>query len=786
MRERWIERVTGNSYWNGAHTDKGYQEIVDGFSKRADEILPLFIPDNEQILFSDLNLQQPENMLSTDTNDSFDFDVAFDRICKLAVAWAAKGSSYFQNEELKNKVLYALEWCCDHFYNEHCSYAEMFGNWWHWWIGIPRNLGTAAILMHDVLPAPLAKKLAAALRHFNRDPLYVYLNAGVGGHTKLMTSGNLADTCLISVLRGAAFDDAEVLRNGTKYMREMASTVTEGEGFYPDGSFIQHTNLAYTGGYGATLLNGVEQLFYLTDSTPYQIPDEQKQPVFDWIWNGVRPMYANGAMFDMVSGRGVTRPGNSDYVIAKGILQVMLLLADSAPAGMRQPLKAFCKAQLQAAVQVFGESSYFSGMTAAAMMCAKKLMQDTSVIAKANDDYAKMFGSMDKAVAHNRRFSFGVSMASTRTGRFEYGNHENKKGWHQSDGVTYIYNGDGQQYADNYWNTVDPHRLAGITTDHSTCPLVDWVNPLGASACTGGTALGADAVFAMEFAACPDSDNPHLYAKKAWFVLNGRIVALGADIRGICPERITETIVENKKLSHKAENRLLLNGHPADLCPSFAENLALQWAWLEGNTAADAMGYYFLQPTTVAVKREKRVGSWYSVNGISGVSDQPVNREYFSIAIPHNTCTQPESYAYLLLPSVSESEMQTFVRQNPVCILANTSQVQAAADCETQTMGVQLWQAGEWKLPQVMCGVSSISADRAVSLLLHREGDALRIALADPTQNAASVTVHIQGEWKSVSKADEKIKISADDSGLTITANTENMQGMTVQAVLCV
>ena len=82
--------------------------------------------------------------------------------------------------------------------------------------------------MHDVMPAPLAKKLAAALRHFNRDPLYVSLNAGVGGHTKLMTSGNLADTCLISVLRGAAFDDAEALRNGTKYMCEMASTVTEG------------------------------------------------------------------------------------------------------------------------------------------------------------------------------------------------------------------------------------------------------------------------------------------------------------------------------------------------------------------------------------------------------------------------------------------------------------------------------------------------------------------------------------------------------------------------------
>ena len=74
---------------------------------------------------------------------------------------------------------------------------------------------------------------------------------------------------------------------------------------------------------------------------------------------------------------------------------------------------------------------------------------------------------MDKAVYHGENFDLGISMYSRRTGNFEYGNNENRKGWHMSDGALYLYNGDQSQYADVYWPTVDPHRLAGITTDHT-------------------------------------------------------------------------------------------------------------------------------------------------------------------------------------------------------------------------------------------------------------------------------------------------------------------------------
>ena len=38
---------------------------------------------------------------------------------------------YYQNEELKDQILYAMQWSYDHFYNENLKNNERYGNWWH-------------------------------------------------------------------------------------------------------------------------------------------------------------------------------------------------------------------------------------------------------------------------------------------------------------------------------------------------------------------------------------------------------------------------------------------------------------------------------------------------------------------------------------------------------------------------------------------------------------------------------------------------------------------------------
>ena len=788
MRDKWTERLTGNSYWKGEETSQDYKTILEGYDQAAQNALDLLVRDSEDQLFSDLDLKI-ENMIgstSTNSDDSVDYSTAVSRMLDMAKAWASKGSRYYQDEGLKADILYAMQWYYDHVYNEKLNNQEMFGNWYHWWIGIPQNLAGTVILMHDEMDPELLAGEAAVLAHFNEDPSYVYKVKGAKGKME-MTSGNLADTSLVSLLRGAACDDQNAVFNGTKYFDRLASVVTSGEGIYADGSFIQHTNLAYTGGYGATLLNGVEKLVYLTDDTAWQIDEQKLDGVYDWIWNGIRPLYANGAMFDMVSGRGIARPSSSDYKTGRGILGAVALMAESAPDDIQGDIKSFAKAQLIGGAAYMGEEEYYSGMNAAAMMAAKSIVEDPSIPAVGNQDYAHVFGAMDKFVAHSSDFSMGISYSSARTGRFEYGNGENKLGWHQSDGVTYIYNGDPDQYADNYWNTVDPQRLPGITTDHSTWAVKDWGNYTGNANYNGGSTVGPYASVAMNFKNYSSAENPNLTARKAWFVFDDEVVALGAGITGIDKDRTTETIVDNKKIN--GDNQLVVDGKTVASGMGDSEELTdVSWAWMEGNKGVDSMGYYFPEGSDVNVLREERTGSWADINGSAGVSDEPVTRNYLSLAIPHGENVdnrmdsfKKENYDYVLLPSKTQDEVKAYAENPDIQVLSNSTFVQAVRDNEAGVTGYIFW--GDHGDKELRVGdVGGVKG--SVTIVKDPSNHTMTVGMSDVLQNNDSLTFRIYGNDLTMVEGNPNVTAEFDKLGAVLTVNTKDAKGATFTVTL--
>ena len=777
MREKWTERLTGNSYWAGETTSEEYKKILSEQDAQVDEILKVLVIENAEQLFTDLELVAPSNPNSTNSDDSVDFATAMQRIHTMAKAWASKGSKYYQDERLKTKILHAMDWFYTKCYNEKLDNKAMFGNWYHWWIGIPQNLAGTVILMRDVMSTELLEKEATTLARFNEDPSYAYKVKGAGGGKLEMVSGNLADTSLVSVLRGVAAGDGTAIANGMKYFGEIARVVTKGEGIYPDGSFIQHTNLAYTGGYGSTLLNGVEKLLYLTNGTAWQVSEQQLQVIYDWIWDGIRPLYAKGAMFDMVSGRGIARPSRTDYTTGRGILSAVVLLAQSAPHEVKSKLESFAKAQMQYAVTYMGKEQYYGGMNSAAMMAALAIVHNEAIQPIDNINYAKALGAMDKAVAHSERFSFGISMASSRTGRFEYGNHENKTGWHQSDGATYMYNGDPAQYADNYWNTVDPHRLAGITTDHSQWPLKDWANYTGNANYVGGATLGQYGAFAMNFKNYTAAENPNLTAKKTWFVFDDEILALGAGIQGIDPTRTTETIIENKKVKDDASNQLLIDGKSYNTQNNVQSvEQDIQWAWLEGNTTQDSMGYYFPTGADVTVKKEVRTGSWKDINGSNGVSDATVTKNYVSLAVEHGQLVnaknsfQYENYDYVLLPGKSAEEVKQYAQNPDIEVLANGAYVQAARDNRSNVSSYVFWEQSKNRSVRV----GNVESDYgSVIVKDNPESNQMEIAISSPLQNKDKVQVRIYGNQMQLVQAQPGISVEVDKYGAIITVDTK-------------
>ena len=788
MRSKWAERLTGNSYWKGEATAAEYKTILKGYDEAAKAALDKFVPGSSTQLFSDLDLDFQNKLStkpnSTNTNDSVDFSTAISRIQDMARAWAAKGSAYYHNEDLKNNILYAMEWAYSHFYNEKLNNQAMFGNWYHWWISMPQSLSGTVILMHDAMSADLLAREAATLAHFNEDPIYVYKVKGAAGKMD-MTGANLADTSLASLLRGAACSDQKAVINGTKYFDKIARVVSSGEGIYADGSFIQHTNLAYTGGYGATLLNGVEKLVCLTsDSENWAISDAQLSTIYNWIWDGIRPLYADGAIFDMVGGRGISRPTSSDLKIGRGILAAMVLLSESAPAERKADIQSFAKAQLQAGATAMGADDYYSGMNAAAMMASLTLVNNDGIEARANTGYSKVFGGMDKAVAHTDTFDFGISYASARTGRTEFGNGENSKGWHQSDGATYLYNGDPNQFSDAYWPTVDPQRLAGITTDHSTWRLAAWGNYTGNANFNGGSAVGVYANVGMNFRNYSSSTNANLNAHKAWFVFDDEIVALGS-VNGIDSSRTTETIVENKKIN--GNNKLVVDGETtASGIGDTASLTDAHWAWLEGNNSNDAVGYYFPGGTKLNVLREARTGKWTDINSTAG-DTAAYTRNYLSLAVPHGDNTNAklssfknEYYSYVLLPSKSEEQVKTYAEDPDIEILANSSMVQAVRDNKANVTGYLFW--GDQNKEIRVGDVGAVKG--SVTVVKDAASHTMTVGMADVHQTNSSLTFRVYGNGIELISADEGVTVTPDKYGAKIVVNTVGAKGKTFTATL--
>lgn len=776
MRSRWTERLTGNG--SSITDDEDFQTSMETMAQDAEDAMENMadIPaDGSHVdaLWSDLDLEI-KYVATSDASYTEDLNTAYTRLQAMATAYAAENCRLYHNEDLKERILYALEWLYDNGYNENYNVEkQLYGNWWHWEIGIPQALGSTVILMYEDLTQEQIDKFYATLYRFNQDPTVVYKVQGWG--TMEMTSANLMDTSLVAALRSAIGNTQDGIGAAVNALGTVTGFVTEGDGFYEDGSCIQHSNLAYTGGYGLTLLKGIERILLLSNDTAWQASADDLESVYTWIWEGYRPLFADGAMMDMVSGRSIARPSHTELETGRGILEAIVLLADGAPEDRKEQLLSFAKKQVLAGAENL--DTFYSGMEASSMIAAKQLAADDSVEADDGTPYTKIFGSMDKATIHREGYTLGISMFSSRTGNFEYMNKENTKGWHISDGALFLYNGDAGQFSNNYWNTIDPHRLPGITTDHT-----EGTNYESGLAYTsdkdyaGGSSVeDLYATIAMDF----HGQNTDLTAKKAWFAFDDEVVALGTDISGITKD--TETIIENKQIRDDGSNALVVDGEETQAELGESNAAGVEYAWIEGNSGTDSIGYYFPEGEDLEIKREARTGSFQDINGAvadGAAGSEDVTRDYLSLAVSHGDGTEEgaEDCAYVLLPGRTEEETAEYASGSEIEIISNTAEVQAAADRSSGASGYQFWTAAS---------AGNVSADQASSVTMKEEDGTLKLGISDPSQTQDSVTIHVSG-YKNLQyvDGDQEAVVNATEDGVDITVDTSAGAGKTYELTL--
>ncbi|MDQ0973578.1 hyaluronate lyase [Neobacillus niacini] len=728
LREKWKGYLTGGSGFD--RNDPDISSFVKGIDARVTNEEgtgawdTMDRSENRKYLWSDL----------TSTTDSADVSNNYYRLKDMALAYSSEGSKLYQNQVLKQDIISGLDWMYANRYNEKKS---EYGNWWNWEIGAPMTLKDILVVMYEDLSADQIDNYTKAIDRFVPDP-----TKRTNYPSLRETGANRMDKALIVIIRGIVGKSSERISTGRDALSQVFEYVTDGDGFYKDGSFVQHNYVPYNGSYGIVLMDHLADVLYILAESTWKVTDPNLQNVYNWVFDSFEPLIYKGAMMDMTRGRAISREGTQDHSAGRSVIIPILQLSEAAPPDVAVKIKSMVKYWIESD-KTF--DNYVAGLNINDMLLVKRVMKDSSITPRGELVKHQVFAAMDQVVHRRPGFGFGMSMSSKRIANFEYINGENKKGWYTGDGMTYLYNNDLTQFSDGFWPTVDMFRLPGTTTDGSQGTLKNDYYYLNSKTWVGGSSIdGLYGATGMEF----DLENSSLTGKKSWFSFDDEIVALGAGITG-SDDKKAETIVENRKLNDSGNSALTVNRETKSNQLGWSETMEkVNWAHLKGDVQGADIGYYFPGTSTVSGLREARTGSWKDIN--IGGSDKQITNNYISLALDHGVNPNNASYSYVVLPNKSSGETEQYSQHSDIDIVSNTSDVQAVKEKKLGLIGANFWNPGE---------VDFIRSYQPASVMVKETGDELTLSISDPTQTQDQITLELGKIGSKVMTKDDSIKV---------------------------
>lgn len=745
-------------------------------------------------------------------DDAVEFRVSFKKVLSMCKAYAAEGGALYQNQDMLKDITNILDFLCGSCYTA----KSQTDNWWTWEIGIPKDLIPALILIYDGLTEEQVMAYTETLYFFQPDPFHegVINTASTHGQGYREAQGaNIIDCSTTAVGLGALREDNELVYLGMlassqtfviQNVEDSAQIAANGynSGFYPDGSYLDHIKVPYLGAYGIEFMKGGAKIPSLLAGTPWKYPEQVQDNLESYIVEGFGNGMYQGMMLDCLKGRSVSRPASSNQAAGREAMMIILQIVDSFSQEAKETTLSALKAWLEE------DEGFIDSLVGAENMAikkkAKEILEDTSIQSNVAPIH-KSYPLMDRAVHRTEDYLFALSMYSERIQNTEIMNDENRFGWHQNNGMTYIYDED-KQYTENYWNTVNPLRLPGTTVvpvnigtgkpDGSGfaqggdfCSKESWV---------GGTSIGNYGVSGMSFSGetqgiagdAPVSYAPDLKGKKSWFMFDDEIVCLGAGITNKNMELPVETTIENKKLRKDGSNQLLVNGEKTELpvkeanVKELVERTAdvsgtsfeqVNWAHLEGNQSVGT-GYYFPEENTeIQVRRGQTTGSWKDVGTFEGESTE----NYLEMWVDHGQNPENASYSYVLLPETSAEETENYAQAPKVTILENSSEVQAVRHETLKITGINFWQ-------EQGGSIDGITSDKAASVMLQEtEQGTVKVSVSDPTmKNKGNIQLTLEEEIADCVQLDENVTCEKTENGAVLTFAMAGTNGAASMAEL--
>ena len=707
---------------------------------------------------------------------------SFKRLQYLAQAYAVPACALYQNAALLGATVGGLDWMTSNVYTPS---GTIFGNWYDWEVAAPQALNNAMVLLlsnPSALSTTQIVKYVRSAYNFGPDSVnqkdYFWWGALTGANTSNAaltmavqgillgnnsatvtrfwhdTTGHPVNPQTDYVITGSLLlDEAKGNLSGNNPLdfdgKSVFATVTSGDGFYADGSFIYHYNIPYTGQYGQELVDNIAILVKLLYGSTWQITDPGLSNIYSWITDGFEPLMYHGAMMDMVRGRAIASSSSDEWSVGAQVIEDIRKVAAFAPATTAAALTAFADAPQLPPGQFH-------------------------------------FPSMDRVVAFRTGYGFGLSMSSTRVGGYEINTTSptNLKGWYTGAGVTYLYLGEADtHYTGDYWATVDWYHLPGTTSEMGATPSAAVTD----QAWVGGAQVG------KTYGVAGMSEHPAgttLVAKKSWFMLDDEIACLGAGITCTTAGHQVDTTVENRRLGATGSAKFNISDTQYSLVSptTWASPLTVTtgtgatWCALGG-----VGGYYFPNgASNLQAQFVSGTGAWTTINPTD--SDSTVYTDYYmKLWFNHGVLPTNAKYAYVILPNRTASSVKAYASNPEVSILSNTQPtatvtgIQAVKSLVSGVAAANFWA----KTTGTDTGgtVDLITVNKQCSIIVRENYNSISVGISDPTQsNAGSIVVTLSGRASlGTLSADPGVTVTGTNP-ITLSVNVNGSKGKSYNA----
>ena len=612
---------------------------------------------------------------------SYDIYANYFYMNKIAKGYPIEGGELYKNQSIFKDLVQGLDYMHENYYTKRFpKIITGLDNWWHWDIGIPHLLLEIITLLKDELTMEQINKYLSPIDEYIFYPKY--------------TMANRADIALACVLSGVYQKDYQRVAISVEMLRELFENVEIGDGFYDDGSFIQHDLYAYTGGYGVSLIDSLSRVSYILDNSCFRLDDAMKEKQYNWIINSFIPLIYDGAFFDLVRGRDVDRNTKGIESGNNAIKSIVFISQYIKNTENMKYLKTYLK------YLFLKNKSYYSiNLSTGTLSILNTIISDESIKSENNlKSFSKVYSRMDKAVSQINNIGIGISLSSTRIGKYEAISGLNNKGWYQGDGMTYIYFSPND-YANSYWPYVNLIRLPGTTvtnikrepknlSDKNAYAKFDFV---------GGSYNDINMVVAMKFASeAPGINyNSSLIGNKAYFIFENNLIFIGNNIS--CNDNYeVETIIENKKLNGKF----------------YFGNKEINSTY--GNVISN---YIYIE----------NYGGIYIPDN-KNVKYNVTDKGFLEIYFAHGKNIINGAYKYFIFPGIDKYNLEKYA--NNFEILCDTTKITAVKNKLNNIIEYIFWEKGN-------CG--EIKVDNPCTIILYKN----EFYISDPSQKLDYISVSL-------------------------------------------